>query len=109
MKAVQCWALLNFVDLLFAPTFTAGMVTYLRELIADHLSLFLYCAGDNVMRLKPKHHLIIHLPTVILQSGTLVGTNRMRYELKYSSNGAYILCAISPMFARHFCFRDNVS
>jgi len=124
MKAAQCWALLKYlpillgdivptsdkhwlfllhlselVDLLFAPIFTAGMVTYLRELIADHLSLFLelYGAGENGISLKPKHHLLIHLPTVILQSGPLVGTNCMRYELKNSffKRCSHIICNFS--------------
>jgi len=124
MKAVQCWALLKYlpivlgdivptndkhwlfllhlselVDLLFAPTFTVGMVTYLRELIADHLSLFidLYGAGENGIKLKPKHHLLIHLPTVILQSGPLVGTSCLRYELKNSffKRCSHIMCNFS--------------
>ena len=144
MKAVQCWALLKYlpillgdivptsdkhwlfllhlselVDLLFAPTFTAGMITYLRELIADHLSLFieLYSAGENGIRLKPKHHLLIHLPTVILQSGPLVGTNCMRYELKNSffKRCSHIMCNFSnvckTLAYRHqqFCLFSKLS
>ena len=124
MKAVQCWALLKYlplllgdivptddkhwvfllqlselVDLLFAPTFTAGMIAYMRELIADHLSLFvdLYGTAENGIKLKPKHHLLIHLPTVILQSGPLIGTSCMRYELKNSffKRCSHIMCNFS--------------
>jgi hypothetical protein len=65
MKAVQVWCLLKYlpliigefvpcddenwlfllhlselVDLIFAPKFTIGTVSYLRELIADHLQQF---------------------------------------------------------------------
>jgi len=108
MKAVQSWALLKYlplligdlvpnsdhhwlfllhlsklVDLLFSPVFTTGMVTYLRELIADHLTMFceLYGSGEKAVRLKPKHHLLTHLPTVILQSGPLVGMNCLRSHI----------------------------
>jgi len=121
MKAVQSWALLRYlplaigdmvpasdphwqfllhlselVDILFCPIFTNGMVEYLRELIADHLAMFceLYREGKNGVRLKPKHHLLIHLPTVILKSGPLVGMNCLRYELKNSffKRCAHIMC-----------------
>jgi len=111
MKAVQSWALLKYlplmlgdlvakddahwhfllhlcelVDLLFSPKFTLGMVAYLREMIADHLNMFseLYVDEATGIRLKPKHHLMIHFPTIIMQSGPLVGMSCMRYELKNS-------------------------
>ena len=122
MKAVQSWALLKYlpliigdrvpeddehwlfllhlselVDFLFAPAFTVGMVAYLREMIADHLIMFneLYVDESTGVRLKPKHHLLVHLPTVILQSGPLVGMNCMRYELKncfFFKRCAHIVC-----------------
>ena len=124
MKAVQCWVLLKYlplllgdivptndkhwlfllhlselVDLLFAPTFSIGMIAYLRELIADHLEFFieLYSAGENGIKLRPKHHLLVHLPTVILQSGPLIGTSCMRYELKNSffKRCSHIMCNFS--------------
>ena len=121
MKAVQSWALLKYlpliigdtvaeddehwlfllhlselVDFLFAPAFTEGMVTYLRDMIADHLIMFseLYVDEETRIRLKPKHHLLVHLPTIILQSGPLVGMNCLRYELKNSffKRCAHIMC-----------------
>lgn len=88
MKAVQCWSLLRYlplivgdlvpsddqhwlfllhfchlVDILFAPVFTVGMVEYLHELIAEHLHTMKELFGD-VCKLKPKHHLMVHFPTV---------------------------------------------
>jgi hypothetical protein len=121
MKAVQYWALLKYlpaivgdkvpvdddnwifllhlselVDIIFSRRFTPGMVSYLREMIAEHLKMFkeLYGTGDNAVKLKPKHHLLVHLPTVILQSGPLVGLNCMCYELKNSffKRSAHIMC-----------------
>jgi hypothetical protein len=110
MKAVQYLALLKFlplaigrrvphdnvhwkfllhlshlVDLLLAPRFTRGMVIYLKDVIEDHLSNFssLYSAKWDV-KLRPKHHLLVHLPSVILQSGPLIGMSCMKYEMKNS-------------------------
>jgi len=75
----------HLVDLLLAPRFTRGMVMYLKDVIEDHLSKFssLYSSKWNV-KLRPKHHLLVHLPSVILQSGPLVGMSCMKYEMKNS-------------------------
>ena len=97
------WLLLlhlcELVDLLFAPVFTEGMVAYLREFIGDHLSMYkeLYVSDEMEIRLQPKHHLLVHLPTIILQSGPLFGMNCMRYKLK---NSFFKRCA-------HNMFNDN--
>jgi len=92
MKAVQSWAWLKYlppttgdtvaeddehwffllhlsqlVDFLFSPAFTDGMVTYLCDMVADHLIMFseLYVDEENGIRLIPKYHLLMHLPTII--------------------------------------------
>jgi hypothetical protein len=124
MKAVQAWALLRYlplaigdyiphdnphwlfllhlselVDMLFSPQFTIGMVNYMRDFIAEHLQLFLelYGEGETAVKLKPKHHLLVHLPSVIVASGPLVGMNCLRYELKNSffKRCAHIICNFS--------------
>ena len=106
MKAVQCWALLKYlpviignlipegnvhwdfllhlshlVDLLFATRFTRGMVAYLRDVIEDHLTKY-YDLWK--VKLRPKHHLLVHLPDIILKSGPLVGMSCLKYEMKNS-------------------------
>jgi len=119
MKAVQYWSLLKYlplilgnrvsgsdhwefllhlshlVDLLFAPSFTIGMVMYLKTVISDHLNMFvnLYSDGGRV-RLRPKHHLLVHFPGIILKCGPLVGMSCMRYELKnaFFKRSAHIMC-----------------
>ena len=122
MKAIQCWALLRYiplivgdavpeddphwqfllhlchlVDLVFAPVFTEGMIGYLREVIADHLASLKELYGD-ICNLKPKHHLMIHFPTIIMHNGPLVGMSCMRYEMKHSF---FKRCAHSM-----YCFRN---
>jgi len=108
MKATQCWGLLKYlpliigdmvppddehyvfllhlsdlVDLVFAPRFTVGMVAYMKEFIDDHLQMFTGLFAGQVS-LKPKHHFLIHLPTIVLKSGPLIGMSCLRYELKNS-------------------------
>lgn len=118
MKAVQMWSLLKFlpliigdlvpyddqywkfllhlselVDLIFAPSFTKGMTIYLREFIADHLIMFKSLFGPS-LHLKPKHHLLVHIPSVIIKNGPVVGMSCLRYELKNSffKRSAGIVC-----------------
>jgi len=123
MKAVQCWSLLKYmplvmgklvpkgnehwkfmlhlsqlVDLVFAPRFTAGMIEYMKDVIEEHLSNFsqLYSAKWHV-KLRPKHHLLVHLPAIVRKSGPLVGMSCMRYELKNSffKRTAHTVCNFS--------------
>ena len=102
MKAVQMWALLRYlplvighavpeddihwlflldlcviVDLVFAQCFTLGMISYLHECISDHLSDFKSLFGE-VAKLRPKHHLLVHFPSIVLKNGPLVGTSCLR-------------------------------
>jgi hypothetical protein len=120
-KAVQYWALLKYlplilgnfvavrscnqhwefllhlshlVDLLFSSRFTRGLVSYLHCVIADHLQMFVTTYGSGIVRLRPKHHLLVHLPTIILKSGPLVGMSCLHYELKNSffKRSAHISC-----------------
>jgi hypothetical protein len=83
----------TLVDLFLAPRFTVGMVSMMRLLISDHLATFLELFGPNV-RLRPKHHFLVHFPTIILQSGPLLGMSCLRYELKNSffKRCAHIVC-----------------
>ena len=93
------WKLLlhlsHLVDLIFAPRFTHAMVTYLKSVISDHLHMFVDLYGSHSsVRLRPKHHLLVHLPSVILKCGPLVGMSCLRYELKNSffKRSAHIVC-----------------
>lgn len=119
MKAIQYWALLKYlplaigsdvpsdnkhwqfllhlcllVDLVFAPRFTHGMVLYMAEIIAEHLSMFVSLYSSECVRLRPKHHFLVHFPTIVLKSGPLIGMSCMRYELKNSffKRSAHVVC-----------------
>jgi hypothetical protein len=118
MKATQCWALLKYlpliigdrvpvgdehytlllhlselVDLAFAPRFTTGMIVYLKKFITDHLNMFHRLFGDRVT-IKPKQHFLVHFPTIVRQSGPLIGMSCLKYELKNSffKRSAHVVC-----------------
>jgi len=86
--------LAHLVDLIFARHFTRDMVLHLKDVIDDHLSNFLELYSSYGVKLKPKHHLLVHLPSVILKNGPLVGMSCMKYELKNSffKRCAHIVC-----------------
>jgi hypothetical protein len=119
MKAVQYYALLKYlplaigrhipfgnkhfkfllhlshlVDLVFAQRFTQDIVVYLKNVVCDHLSLFVDLYANDQVRLRPKHHFLVHLPSIIMKSGPLVGMSCMRYELKNSffKRCAHVVC-----------------
>jgi len=52
--------------------------------ISDHLSWFVDLYGSEQVKLRPKHHFLVHLPSVVLKSGPLTGMSCLRYELKNS-------------------------
>ncbi len=72
--------LLDIVNIIFSPCITEGMIVYLRCLIAEHHKLFkeLYPTHNLI----PKHHLMIHYPSVIQKIGPLLHIWTMRYENK---------------------------
>lgn len=76
--------LCHLVDLILAPRFTRDMVSYLRIVVRNHLSMFSETYCNEHIRCRPKHHLLVHLPTIVLKSGPLIGMSCMRYELKNS-------------------------
>jgi hypothetical protein len=57
------------------------MVNYMRDFIAEHLQLFLelYGEGETAVKLKPKHHLLVHLPSVIVAYGPFFNSYRRHF------------------------------
>jgi len=74
----------HLVDLIFAPCFTHEMTVSMKHVISDHLSMFVKLCSSEEVRLRPKHHFLVHLPAIVLKSGPLVGMSCMPYELKNS-------------------------
>lgn len=63
-----CLMLLDICDIVFAPTITEGLVSYLSHLIAEHHEYLKKILGEN-RRLFPKHHFLVHYPSCLLQAG----------------------------------------
>ena len=84
--------LLEITEFVFSPALTAGHLSYLSELIAQHHVLFRKLYPDS--RLKYKHHRMIHYPSIILKHGPLSQMWVMRYEAKhgYFKRLAHIMC-----------------
>lgn len=117
MKAVQMWSLIRILplalmqlpvqkhpgfllllhlchltNLVFSPSFSSGMLVYLADVIADHLSMFKNLFPD--IPLKPKHHFLVHYPTIIRLNGPTMVYSCLRYELKNSffKRSSHIVC-----------------
>lgn len=69
-------------SIIFAPVVTKGLAVFLKQLIIDHHKLFkeLY----PFRNLIPKHHYMIHYPSMMIQFGPLSKLWCMRFEAKHN-------------------------
>lgn len=73
--------LLRIMSIVFSDKLNFNDIQTLRVLISDHLSLLLQ---EFKVKLIPKHHFLIHYPSIILKMGPLYHLWTMRYESKNS-------------------------
>lgn len=73
--------LIHIIEIIFSPEITRGMIGQLKQLIEEHHTLF---QSEFNRSLLPKHHLMIHYPTVIELMGPLVFLWCMRFEGKHN-------------------------
>lgn len=57
---------LEIIEILLSSQFSNGSILHLQRLIEKHNSEYVSLFKDT---LKPKHHLLVHYPTVIKNSG----------------------------------------
>lgn len=62
--------LLEIMNIVFSPSLTVGMTTYLKRLITDHHKLFKLLYSHK--SLIPKHHFKSHYPSLIRKIGPLL-------------------------------------
>lgn len=69
-------------SIIFAPVVTRGLAVFLKQLIIDHHKLFkeLYPARNLI----PKHHFMIHYPSMLIKFGPLSKLWCMRFEAKHN-------------------------
>lgn len=97
----EVWALflilLQIIDILLSYTFTDNAISHLRLLISQHNSMYVTLFNDT---LKPKHHILVHYPTIIKNSGPPRHYWCFRYEAKHKE---------LKMYARVTTSRKNVT
>lgn len=87
---------IEIIDILLSYTLTRDMVNHLNNLIEIHNSDYVKYFQDT---LKPKHHILIHYPTIILKSGPPRHYWCFRYEAKHKE---------FKMYARAITSRRNI-
>ncbi|XP_044588804.1 uncharacterized protein LOC123267985 [Cotesia glomerata] len=73
--------LLELTTLLTSQTLTYELVDYLEALIIEHNETFISLFNEN---LKPKHHLLLHYPTIIKKIGPPILYSSFKGETKHS-------------------------
>lgn len=77
---------LKLIDLLLVYSFTEDKVLHLQRLIKINNDSYVKLFNDT---LKPKHHLLVHYPTVIRQSGPPRQFWCFRFEGKHKEMKTY--------------------
>jgi len=77
---------LEIVDTLLSTQFTQNSILLSKNNIKQHNSDYILLFQDN---LKPKHHLLTHYPTIILNSGPPKHFWCLRYEAKHKEMKIY--------------------
>ncbi|KAK3929470.1 Major inner capsid protein VP3 [Frankliniella fusca] len=72
--------LVEILDIVTAPFFERDSAVYLTTLIAEHHQIYLNVFNQ---RLKPKFHLALHIPRIMLDIGPLINVWCMRMEGKH--------------------------
>lgn len=82
-EAWHCIILLNeIVEIVMAPTIDKKILPYLSLIIREYIHLRRKLFPN--VPLRPKHHYMIHYPSLILRYGPLIKVWAMRFESKHS-------------------------
>lgn len=79
--------ILKILQIVYSPSITSQDIRNLKMLI----DVFLKSLIENFQaELIPKHHMLIHYPTVIKMVGPLVHTSTLKYEMKHRQFTNYL-------------------
>ncbi|KAJ8043354.1 hypothetical protein HOLleu_10405 [Holothuria leucospilota] len=81
----------RIVEIICAPQISHKMVAYLSFLLDEYIHLRTECFPD--MPLRPKHHFVMHYPSLILAFGPLMKLCTLRFESKHSYFKNCLRCA----------------
>lgn len=88
---------IKIIDILLSYRYTESTTSYLKQLISQHNSMYTHFFNDT---LKPKHHFLIHYPSIIQQSGPPRHYWSFRFEGKHKE---------LKMYARTTSSRKNIT
>ena len=74
--------LLDICDIVFSPTVTKSLDSFLSHIIAEHHSYFKELFPDET--LLPKHYFKVHYPRCLVTSGPLIPYWCMRFEARHN-------------------------
>ncbi|XP_008188545.1 uncharacterized protein LOC103310882, partial [Acyrthosiphon pisum] len=77
---------LKIIDVLLSHTFTENGIVLLQHLIKEHNENYVLLFNDS---LKPKHHFLVHYPSIIRQSGPPRHFWCFRFEAKHREIKTY--------------------
>lgn len=79
----ECILLLSeIIEILFSPTINKSILPHLNQLILQFIFLRQKLFPD--VKLRPKHHYLMHYPELILRYGPLIKVWTLRFESKHS-------------------------
>lgn len=71
--------LLEIIEIVTSKQITLECVELLRTVISEHHSLYI----EHFGRLKPKHHFLVHYPSILQKIGPLNQISSIRFEAKH--------------------------
>ena len=74
--------LMQIVSIVFSPVITLESVQCLKQMISEHLLKFTELFPDN--NILPKHHYMIHIPTMIKNLGPLIRSSCFSFEAAHN-------------------------
>lgn len=72
--------LLEITEILTSQTFSLELLEYLKNLIYEHHETFIRLFDE---KLKPKFHLLLHYPKIIMKIGPPILVSAFKYEAKH--------------------------
>ena len=69
----------QIIDIVTSPRVIRSDAKVLKKLIEEHNQLYIDICGVS----KPKFHILLHYPTILLNNGPLINFWSMRFESKH--------------------------
>lgn len=101
-------SLKEIMNLIMYPYMSTGIIDFLEHLISEYLRLLVKLWGSTIPNvLKPKHHFLIHYPSVIRRFGPLCNLTTLRFE---SKNRESKISSHVSQSSEHMCnFSDKIA